>query len=304
MAATTSAGRGVCGPCQNKAASNALLRSSAGPARSTSSELGAGVGRDEERYEEHEMRNRLRISCKTLGFARSTSSELGAGVGRDEERYEEHEMRNRLRISCKTLGFAGQVVARQSSRNEEAQMHKIGYARVSSQDQNLDRQIAALRAEKCERIFREKASGKEMRNRPELEKAIDALPTKGVLVLAEWDRATRSLMDGISIMQRVHKRGAYIKVLDRPGLDLTTPTGRGILALLSGLAEEERERIMRRANEGRRAAIKRGTKLGRKPKLDDHQQQEARKRLKAGESCREVAKSYRVHHSTVARLQG
>jgi DNA invertase Pin-like site-specific DNA recombinase len=181
-------------------------------------------------------------------------------------------------------------------------MRKIGYARVSSQDQNLDRQIAALRAEKCEQIFREKASGKAVHNRPELEKAIDALPTKGVLVLAEWDRATRSLIDGINIMQLVHKRGAYIKVLDRPGLDLSTPTGRGILALLSGLAEEERTRIMKRANEGRAVARKRGSHLGRKPKLDEHQQQEARRRLAAGESCREVAKSYRVHHSTVARL--
>jgi DNA invertase Pin-like site-specific DNA recombinase len=113
---------------------------------------------------------------------------------------------------------------------------KIGYARVSSIDQNLDRQIAALRAEGCDKILRGKASGKSMRNRPELERAIDALPTKGILVLAEWDRVTRSLMDGIAIMERVHKRGAYIKVLDRPGLDLTTPSGRGIIALLSGLA--------------------------------------------------------------------
>ena len=181
-------------------------------------------------------------------------------------------------------------------------MRKIGYARVSSEGQNLDRQIAALQAERCEVIFREKASGKDMKKRPQLAKAIDALPTKGVLVLAEWDRATRSLIDGIHIMEAVHKRGAYIKVLDRPGLDLTTPSGRGILALLSGLAEEERERIMKRANAGRAAAIKRGARLGRKPKLDPHQQQEARKRLAAGESCREVAKTYRVHHSTVARL--
>jgi DNA invertase Pin-like site-specific DNA recombinase len=181
-------------------------------------------------------------------------------------------------------------------------MRKIGYARVSSQDQNLDRQVASLHAEKCERIFREKASGRDMQNRPELAKAIDALPTKGVLVLAEWDRATRSLIDGIHIMERVHKRGAYIKVLDRPGLDLTTPSGRGMLALLSGLAEEERTRILKRANEGRAAASKRGARFGRRPKLDTHQQQEARRRLAAGESCREVAKSYRVHHSTVARL--
>src|SRR5215813_15553371 len=66
-------------------------------------------------------------------------------------------------------------------------MIKIGYARVSSLDQNLDRQVAALRAEGCNKIYREKASGKDMKNRPELAKAIDALPTKGVLVLAEWD---------------------------------------------------------------------------------------------------------------------
>jgi DNA invertase Pin-like site-specific DNA recombinase len=179
---------------------------------------------------------------------------------------------------------------------------KIGYARVSSLDQNLDRQVAALRAEGCNKIYREKASGKDMKNRPELAKAIDALPTKGVLVLAEWDRATRSLIDGINIMQAVHARGSYIKVLDRPGLDLTTPSGRGILALLSGLAEEERHRILKRANEGRVAAIKRGTKLGRTPKLDDHQQKEAIKRLRAGESCRAIAKTYRVHHATIARL--
>jgi DNA invertase Pin-like site-specific DNA recombinase len=106
------------------------------------------------------------------------------------------------------------------------------------------------------------------------------------------------------VLRRVHKRGAYIKVLDRPGLDLTTPSGRGILALLSGLAEEERTRILRRANEGRIAAIKRGTKLGRNPKLSEHQQQEARKRLKAGESYRAIAKSYQVHHATIGRLAG
>jgi DNA invertase Pin-like site-specific DNA recombinase len=75
-----------------------------------------------------------------------------------------------------------------------------------------------------------------------------------------------------------------------------------VLALLSGLAEEERHRILKRANEGRAAAIKKGKRLGRKPKLDDHQQQEAIKRLRAAESCREIAKTFRVHHATIARL--
>lgn len=180
---------------------------------------------------------------------------------------------------------------------------KIGYARVSTEHQNLDRQIAALRAENCDKIFREKASGRSLKRRPELAKAIDALPTGGVLVLAEWDRATRSLMDGITIMELVHKRGAFLKVLDRPGLDLSTPTGRGILALLSGLAEEERERILRRANEGRKAARAKGVKMGRRDLLTDHQKAEAKKRLDAGESARSLAKTFDCHHATISRLR-
>jgi DNA invertase Pin-like site-specific DNA recombinase len=92
-------------------------------------------------------------------------------------------------------------------------------------------------------------------------------------------------------MQRVHKRDPYIKVLDKPGLDLTTPSDGGILALLSGLAEEERIQILRRANGGRIAAIKRGSKLGRRLKLDDHQQKDAIKRLETGESCASIAKT-------------
>ena len=120
---------------------------------------------------------------------------------------------------------------------------QIGYARVSSAGQNLDRQLGALRAQRCDRVFTEKASGKSLKGRPELEKAIDQLGTGDVLVVAEWDRATRSMMDGIRIMQRVHARGAAVKVLDKPHLDLTSPIGRGFLAFLSALAEDEREHV-------------------------------------------------------------
>jgi DNA invertase Pin-like site-specific DNA recombinase len=134
----------------------------------------------------------------------------------------------------------------------------IGYARVSTVQQNLDRQLGALRAAGCIKIFTEKASGKAVHGRPALERAIDALGTDDVLVLSEWDRCTRSMMDGISIMQRVHARGAAIKVLDKAQLDLTTKIGQGFLAFLSALAEDERERIVKRANEGRLAAKKAG----------------------------------------------
>ena len=179
----------------------------------------------------------------------------------------------------------------------------IGYARVSTQTQNLDRQIGALNAAGVDRIFREKASGKSVKGRPQLEKAIDALGTGDVLVIAEWDRATRSMTDGIAILQRVADRGASVKVLDRAWLDLTSPMGMGILAFLSALAQDERERIAQRASDGRAAAVARGVKFGPKPKLTEHQRNVARERLAQGESCRAIAKDMAVAHTTISRLR-
>lgn len=178
----------------------------------------------------------------------------------------------------------------------------IGYARVSTIHQNLERQLGSLRAAGCGTIFPEKASGKDVTGRPELEKAIDALGHGDVLVLAEWDRATRSMIDGIAIMQRVHARGAAIKVLDKPHLDLTTKLGQGFLAFLSALAEDERERIVKRAADGRRAAATSGIKFGRKPKLNATQRTTARRLLRQGQSLRVVAREMNVHHSTIARM--
>ncbi len=178
----------------------------------------------------------------------------------------------------------------------------IGYARVSTKGQNLDRQIGALNAARVDKIFREKESAKSVKGRPELEKAIDALGAEDVLVIAEWDRATRSMMDGITIIQRVAERGAAVRVLDKLWLDLTTPMGKGILAFLSALAEDERERITRRANEGRAIAKANGVQFGRKPKLTQHQRQLALRRRSEGESCRSIAKDLGVAHTTISRL--
>lgn len=178
----------------------------------------------------------------------------------------------------------------------------IGYARVSTQAQSLDRQIGALNGAGVERIFREKATAKTVKGRPQLEKAIDALGTGDVFVIAEWDRVTRSMMDGITILQRVADRGATVKVLDKPWLDLTSPMGKGILAFLSALAEDERERITRRAHEGREAAKARGVRFGPKPKLTEHQRIVALERLAGGESCRAIAKDMGVAHTTISRL--
>jgi DNA invertase Pin-like site-specific DNA recombinase len=97
-------------------------------------------------------------------------------------------------------------------------MRKVGYCRVSSTHQNLDRQLGALRAECVDVNYREMAAGNSVKGRPQLEKAIDELGTGDVLVVAERDRATRSMFDGIGIIKRIHDRGAPIKVLDKPHL--------------------------------------------------------------------------------------
>ena len=183
---------------------------------------------------------------------------------------------------------------------------KIGYARVSTAAQKLDRQIIALEQAGCDKVFSEKASGKtaSAKARPQLEKAISCLGEGDELILAEWDRATRSLQDGVMLMLKVHEAGASLKALDRQWLDLSTPFGQGVLALLSAIAQDERERIIRRSGEGRKAAKARGVKMGRKPKLTPHQRKEALARLDKGESTRTIANSYNVHYSTIARLRG
>jgi DNA invertase Pin-like site-specific DNA recombinase len=174
--------------------------------------------------------------------------------------------------------------------------HQIAYARVSTTCQDLTRQVRALKGD-VSTATRRAAS---LEGRPDLARAIDRLGPGDQLVLAEWDRCTRSMWDGLQIVKAVLDAGATVRVLDFPSLDLTT---RGFLALFSAMAERERPRIVKRTQEGRRLAIEAGKVMGRKPKLTAHQQRSARTRLANGESTRDVAKDFAVHHATIARLR-
>lgn len=179
---------------------------------------------------------------------------------------------------------------------------KIGYARVSTKDQNLDRQLVALKAEGCDLVYAEKASGKDVRNRPELKKALAALNPDDVLVVAEWDRATRSYTDGLDIMAEIGRQGALVKVLDRPHYDLTTPLGKALLGLLSAIAQDERERRLKQASDGRQRAKTQGAHLGRRSALTPHQQAQALNMRAEGRSLAEVAAFFNVSKSTISRL--
>ena len=104
-------------------------------------------------------------------------------------------------------------------------------------------------------------------------------------------------------LDAVAARGAGFRSLGDAWADTTTPHGRLTLAVLDGLAEFGRDLIRARTGEGRERAKARGVKLGRKPKLTDHQKREAiRRRDRDGETVREIARSYNVSHSTISRL--
>jgi hypothetical protein len=157
------------------------------------------------------------------------------------------------------------------SRKTKPEKELLGYGRVSTQQQDGARQKAALRRYGCKTIYFDTASGKSMAGRPDLARVLDRLDSGKELVIAEWDRATRSMWDGLQIIKAVIDAGATITVLDRSYIDLTTPMGRGFMAMMSAMAEDERLRIIKRTHEGRQIARAKGVRMGRKPKLTPHQ---------------------------------
>lgn len=201
------------------------------------------------------------------------------------------------------MGILGCALMRAKQKSILDGPQRVGYARVSTKDQNLSRQLRALKKARCSLIFQDKASGKSLAGRPQLQRALEALAPDDCLIVAEWDRATRSMWDGLQIIQHVVDAGASIQVLDRSYIDLDTPMGRGLVAFLSAMAEDERNRILERTRQGRQAAVARGVRMGAKPKLNEEQRERARKRMAAGETPGEIAKDFRVHRTTIARLR-
>jgi DNA invertase Pin-like site-specific DNA recombinase len=181
-------------------------------------------------------------------------------------------------------------------------MTVFGYARVSTNGQELAGQVAELMAAGCAKVFKEKASGAKT-DRPELARVIRGLEDGDVLMVTRLDRLARSTRDLLNVLDAVAKQGAGFKSLKDTWADTTTPHGRLMLTVLGGLAEFERELIRARTGEGRKRARDRGVKFGRPRKLTAHQRQEALARLAAGETQADVARTYAVDPTTIGRLQ-
>lgn len=180
-------------------------------------------------------------------------------------------------------------------------MTVFGYARVSTDGQTLDAQVAELKAAGAGRVFREKMSGA-VADRKQLRAVLSGIGKGDVLIVTRLDRLARSTRDLLNTLATIADKGAGFRSLRDSWADTTTPHGRLMLTVLAGLAEFERELIRTRTSEGRERARARGVRMGRKPKLTSHQRKEALTRRDAGEPIVDIARSYAVHHSTISRL--
>ena len=178
----------------------------------------------------------------------------------------------------------------------------IGYARVSTREQDLSGQLTELRAVGCVKVYSEKASGARG-DRAELRKLVGRLMPGDVLIVTRLDRLARSTRDLLNVLDSVKQVGAGFRSLKDSWADTTTPHGTLMLTILGGLAEFERTLIQARTGEGRERAKARGVKFGRPAKLSQHQRREAIERLNAGEAITEIARTFGIDRATVYRLQ-
>ena len=174
----------------------------------------------------------------------------------------------------------------------------IGYARVSTNDQNPELQVDALKKSGAEQIFQEKFTGTQ-RERPELSQCLRMLRQGDVLVVWKLDRLARSLKDLVEIVQDLQDRGIGFKSLTE-SIDTTSSGGRLVFHIFGALAEFERDLIRERTMAGLEAARARGRKGGRKPSLSKTDTQKAAAMLLDPKITKtEVAKHFGVSRTTL-----
>jgi len=161
--------------------------------------------------------------------------------------------------------------------------------------------MMALRAAGAERVYSEKESGTKT-DRQQLARAIASLAAGDTLVVCKLDRLARSMRDLLNTLAELGEAGATFKSFGDSWADTTTSAGKLMLTVLGGLAEYERHLILARTDEGRARAKLRGIKFGRRSKITPHQRAEALARRSRGETLMDIARSFNVSHTTIARL--
>jgi DNA invertase Pin-like site-specific DNA recombinase len=161
--------------------------------------------------------------------------------------------------------------------------------------------VEQLTAAGCQKVYREKVSGAKS-DRRELLKLMKRLEAGDAIIITRLDRLARSTRDLLNIVHQLSELGVGFKSLKDTWIDTTTAHGRLVLTILGGLAEFERELILSRTSEGRKRALEKGVRFGRKSTLTRHQQTEAVQRVRDGESQSDVARTFNVDQSTISRI--
>ena len=199
---------------------------------------------------------------------------------------------------------SSQMVFSISSRNNEFRedgrpFMLIGYARVSTLDQNLELQTEALNKAGCKKIFEDKISGSRT-ERPGLFKAQEALRDGDTLVVWKLDRLGRSVKHLVDLVSQLYKQGVQFKSLT-DSIDTATPSGRFFFHVMASLAEMERELTIERTRAGLEVARQLGRKGGRKRQMTESKIKSAKKLLASGVPPRDVASNLGVSVPTLYR---
>lgn len=176
---------------------------------------------------------------------------------------------------------------------------KIGYARISTGEQNNALQLDALKAAGCERIFKDVATGASVQ-RVQLQKCLKSLQEGDILAVYKLDRLGRSLGHIIALLDELKARGVAFQSITEV-IDTTTATGRAMWQMLGIMAELERSLIVERTKAGRAAAVARGVKMGRKTALDDEQKKHISSLLEQGSDIHKIMKLFKVSRATLYR---
>ena len=175
----------------------------------------------------------------------------------------------------------------------------IGYARVSTQDQNLSLQLEALKKAGCEKIFKDKTSGSRA-DRPGLNKALELLRKDDTLIVWKLDRLGRSVKHLVNLVGELRQEGVQFKSIT-DSIDTGTPSGRFFFHVMASLAEMERELTIERTRAGLETARKLGRKGGRRRKMTESKVESAKKLLLNGVPPKDVAKNLGVSVPTLYR---
>ncbi|MGV1905057.1 recombinase family protein [Agrobacterium cavarae] len=178
----------------------------------------------------------------------------------------------------------------------------IGYARVSTEGQDLAYQIDRLTKAGCTQIFHEKRSGKNTGDRPELHRLLAALQLGDVMLATATDRVARDPLDLVNILKTVKEAGAGLRLLDEPFIDTTSEMADLIAFLVGWAARWQRRRILENTAQGREAARQRGVKFGRPSKLGPREREKIAEGRALGETNKSIAQRFGVSLSTISRI--